>query len=375
MYLELAKRNLERAKARSVLAVVGIIIGVMAVASIGIFGNSMKQTVLERFQDQANTIVVTPKLTKGYSGIDESDYKLIQKLDHILYAIPVKDERGKIEYKDYRAFTTVYGINEEDLNLLYKPYEGSLKLKATAVVGYTLTENFGIRVGDKISVEGKTFKVSGIIEQQGMGGGINPDRAVFLSMEDFDKIYSQEGYTSIVIKAESLDFIKDVEESIDSSVNRKDEKVDIRDFQSLIQSVESSMSSMTQFLMAIAAVSLLVAGVSILNIMLMSTIERTKEIGIMRAIGAFRENVMMIFLTEAAILGLLGGLIGAILSIAGGYFIISMMGFSTAYVLDISSAIYIAEGFAVGVATAVLSGLYPAWRASRMNPIEALRYE
>ena len=132
---------------------------------------------------------------------------------------------------------------------------------------------------------------------------------------------------------------------------------------------------MTQFLMVIAAVSLLVAGVSILNIMLMSTIERTKEIGVMRAIGAFRENIIMVFPLEALILGLTCSVLGAVMSVAGGYAIISMMGFSTAYVLHPSSALYIAEGFAVGVHTAVASGLYPAWKASKLEPIEALRYE
>ncbi|WP_257640113.1 ABC transporter permease [Archaeoglobus fulgidus] len=375
MYIELAVRNLERARARSILAVVGIIIGVVAVASIGIFGNAMKQTVLERFEDQADTIVITPRYTEGYSGIEEDDFELIKRVERIEYAIAVKDERGEVEYEDRKAFLTVYGVDGDDLELLYDAYEGSIKLKGTAVVGYRLAEDFGLEVGDKISVEGKTFKVAAILEQQGMGGGINPDMAVFISMEDFDRLYDQEGYTSVIVEAESLEYIEAIEEEIDSTLNKKDEKVDIRDFESLIESVEESLNSMTQFLMAIAAVSLLVAGVSILNIMLMSTIERTKEIGVMRAIGAFRENIMVIFLLEALILGLTGSVFGAVMSVAGGYAIISMMGFSTAYVLHPSSALYIAEGFAVGVLTAVASGLYPAWKASKLEPIEALRYE
>ncbi|KUJ94412.1 MULTISPECIES: ABC transporter permease [Archaeoglobus] len=375
MYIELAVRNLERARARSILAVVGIIIGVVAVASIGIFGNAMKQTVLERFEDQADTIVITPRYTEGYSGIEEDDFELIKRVERIEYAIAVKDERGEVEYEDRKAFLTVYGVDGDDLELLYDAYEGSIKLKGTAVVGYRLAEDFGLEVGDKISVEGKTFKVAAILEQQGMGGGINPDMAVFISMEDFDRLYDQEGYTSVIVEAESLEYIEAIEEEIDSTLNKKDEKVDIRDFESLIESVEESLNSMTQFLMAIAAVSLLVAGVSILNIMLMSTIERTKEIGVMRAIGAFRENIMMVFLLEALILGLTGSVVGAVMSVAGGYAIISMMGFSTAYVLHPSSALYIAEGFAVGVHTAVASGLYPAWKASKLEPIEALRYE
>ncbi len=159
MYLELAVRNLERAKARSILAVVGIVIGVMAVASIGIFGNSMKQTVLERFEDQADTIVVTPRYTEGYSGIDEDDFKLIEKVEGVDYAIAVKDERGEIKYEDRKAFLTVYGIDEEDLDLLYDAYEGSIKLKGTAVVGYRIAEDFGLEVGDKIPLRIKPSRL------------------------------------------------------------------------------------------------------------------------------------------------------------------------------------------------------------------------
>ncbi|WP_290726007.1 ABC transporter permease [Archaeoglobus sp.] len=376
MYFELARRNLERARARSILAVVGIVIGVMAIASIGIFGNTMKQTVLERFQDEADTILILPRYTEGYSGIDEDDVELIEKVNYIDYAIALKDERGEVEYKDNKAFINIYGVkDEDDLKKLYNVYEGSIKLKGTAVIGYRVAEDFGVEVGDKVSIEDKNFKVAGVLEEQGMKAGISPDMAVFISMDDFDNLYDQEGYSLVVIEAESIAYVDTIEESIDSLINKKDEKVEIRDFQSLIESVEESMNSMTQFLMAIAAISLLVAGVSILNIMLMSTFERTKEIGVMRAIGAFKETIVLIFLMEATILGVVGSVVGAVLSLAGGYYIISMMGFSTAYILHLSSAFYISEGFVVGTVTAIASGLYPAWRASRLEPIEALRYE
>jgi len=111
------------------------------------------------------------------------------------------------------------------------------------------------------------------------------------------------------------------------------------------------MNSITRFLMAIVAVSLLVAGVGILNIMLMSTIERTREIGVMGAIGAPRKTVLFIFLTESAILGLVGSVIGAFLSYLGAFLIIS-----SNYIFDPSSAIYVLQGFSVGIMTSVLSG-------------------
>jgi putative ABC transport system permease protein len=375
MYLELAIRNLKRTKVRSSLAVVGIIIGVMAIASIGIFGNTMKQTALERFSDQARIIVVMPSNIKGFTGIAEEDFKNIERVENIEYAIPVKDDRKMVNYKESRAYVIIYGINEEDLRKLYNAYDGYIKLKGSAVVGYRLASNFGISVGEKISVGDKIYRVSGILEYQGLGGGLSPDNAVFLSMEDFDRIFEKEGYTSIVVKASSLEFVKDVEKKIDELVNRKQQKVEIRDFESLIRNVEESMNSMTRFLMAIAAVSLLVAGVGILNIMLMSTMERTREIGVMRAIGAPRKTVLFIFLTESAILGLVGSVIGAFLSYLGAFFIISSMGYSTNYIFDPSSAIYILQGLAVGIMTSILSGFYPAWKASSVEPMEALRYE
>jgi len=374
MYLELAKRNIERAKTRSILAIVGIIIGVMAVASIGIFGNSMQKSVLESFEDVADTIVVTPKYSKGFVEIEEKDIELIKKVENTEYIIPVKDERSIISFKDERAYSTIYGIREDDLKKLYDVYDGNIKLKGTAVIGYTLAKDFGLRVGSRINIAGSEFRIAGILEEEGMSFAINPDNAVFLSVDDFDKLFNK-GYTTVVVKAENLDYIDSIADNINDIVNRRDEKVEVMKLKSVLETIEESLSTMTRFLIAIAAISLLVAGVSILNIMLMSTIERTKEIGIMRAIGAYRETILKIFLMEALILGITGSIIGTILSVAGGFIIVSMMGLTTKYILDFSTAFYVVEGFAVGIFTAVASGLYPAWKASRLEPIEALKYE
>ena len=374
MYLELAKRNIERAKTRSILAIVGIIIGVMAVASIGIFGNSMQKSVLESFEDVADTIVVTPKYSKGFVEIEEKDIELIKKVENTEYIIPVKDERSIISFKDERAYSTIYGIREDDLKKLYDVYDGNIKLKGTAVIGYTLAKDFGLRVGSRINIAGSEFRIAGILEEEGMSFAINPDNAVFLSVDDFDKLFNK-GYTTVVVKAENLDYIDSIADNINDIVNRRDEKVEVMKLKSVLETIEESLSTMTRFLIAIAAISLLVAGVSILNIMLMSTIERTKEIGIMRAIGAYRETILKIFLMEALILGITGSIIGTILSVAGGFIIVSMMGLTTKYILDFSTAFYVVEGFAVGIFTAVASGLYPAWKASILEPIEALRYE
>jgi putative ABC transport system permease protein len=374
MYPELARRNLERAKTRSILAVVGIIIGVMAVASIGIFGNSMQKSVLERFEDIADTIIVNPKQSKGFTEIEEDDIELIRKIENTEYVVPAKDEKEIVSFKDRKTYSTIYGISEDDLEKLYEVYEGGIKLKGSVVVGYSLAEDLDLRVGNRITIAGSEFRIAGIFEEEGTSFAVNPDNAVFLSVDDFDKLFDKD-YSMVVVKAESLDYIDSIASSIDSIVNKREEKVEVMKLESILETIEDALSTMNNFLIAIAAVSLLVAGVSILNIMLMSTVERTKEIGVMRAIGAYRETILKIFLMEALILGVVGSVAGAVLSIAGGFAIVSMMGLTTKYILDISTALYIAEGFAVGVFTAVASGLYPAWKASKLEPIEALRYE
>lgn len=143
----------------------------------------------------------------------------------------------------------------------------------------------------------------------------------------------------------------------------------------ILELISEAFNQINLFLMAIASVSLLVAGVSILNIMLMSTIERTKEIGIMRAIGAHRITVLKIFLLEALILGLIGSLIGSLLSIIAGYGINSLILGETKYVFQLATLGYVFLGFSIGVFTSLVSGLYPAWKASRLEPIDALRFE
>ena len=158
-------------------------------------------------------------------------------------------------------------------------------------------------------------------------------------------------------------------------MNLKEERIEIFEMKSILERIDEVFNQINMFLMAIAGISLLVAGVSILNIMLMSTIERTKEIGIMRAIGARRSVILKIFLLEAAILGVAGSVVGAILSIAGGYLITKLIVGDVTAIFSTTTIIFALEGFSFGVFTALVSGLYPAWRAANLEPIEALRFE
>ncbi|MCX6683287.1 MAG: FtsX-like permease family protein, partial [Methanoregula sp.] len=142
-----------------------------------------------------------------------------------------------------------------------------------------------------------------------------------------------------------------------------------------METIFSAFGQITTFVSAIGGISMLVAGVSILNIMMMSVTERIKEIGIMRSIGAQRKEVMSMFLYEALILGVVGSLIGGAMSLIGGYAISSVLLQTTKYLFVASSLIHIVYGMSFGIVISLICGIYPAWRAANLNPIDALRHE
>ena len=373
MYLQMAIRNLGRAKVRSVLAAVGVIIGVTAIASIGIFGESLKNAVMENFKDLANEVIITPSRTYGYSLIDERTLVKLKKSPYISEIIPVRSEIAEVLAKK-RTLSTVYGLSERDVTSMFEADSGKIALGGRAVVGKNLAELLELRVGSRIYVNGQTFKVSAILEEEGARFDINPNYAVIISQEDFERLFG-DGYSMVIVKVKKIEDVSKFKEYVESRINYKERVVDVFEMKTILESIERAFAQINLFLMAIAGVSLLVAGVSILNVMLMSTIERTKEIGILRAIGAQRSDVLKIFLYEALILGVFGSVIGAALSFVAGYGITNLIVGKTEYVFSLSSAMYAVFGLLFGIFTALISGLYPAYRASKLDPIVALRFE
>ncbi|HUW86247.1 MAG TPA: FtsX-like permease family protein, partial [Methanoregula sp.] len=211
--------------------------------------------------------------------------------------------------------------------------------------------------------------------ERGMAFDVSTDYAIVVTKDWFDQTYNRNDYDKVVVKVKNLDDLPVVKTAIENQLNKRDKIVDVVDTRKTMETLFEAFGQITAFVSAIGGISMLVAGVSILNIMMMSVTERIKEIGIMRSIGAQRKEVMSMFLYEALILGVVGSLIGGIMSLLGGYVISSVLIQTTKYLFVPSSLIYIVYGVSFGIVISLICGIYPAWRAANLNPIDALRHE
>jgi len=230
---------------------------------------------------------------------------------------------------------------------------------------------------------GESIRVSGVLAERGLAFDINPDYAVVVTDGWYESHFgAKDTYPLVIVQVGDVDRIDAVKEAIESRINRREEVVDVSDSREMLGQYEEIYDQITVFLLGIGGIALVVAAVNILNVMYISVTERIREIGVMRSIGVLRREVLWMFLYEAAILGVIGSVIGGILSTAFGYLIsvifIEVTTAGTTFgenftVFDLSAVGYIVFGMVFGIATSIAAGFYPAWRASQLAPIDAMR--
>jgi putative ABC transport system permease protein len=393
IFFDLSIRSVRLNFLRSLLASIGIVIGVVAISSMGMLGANMQLSVTEQLSAGVNTIIITsdtvrmgdiPGSPSSSSGITKTRLNEIRSAAVPNVVIPLLRTSTQFTIGSRDGRGSLYGMDPDDILRFLTIAEGdTIRGESDAVVGSNIATNFNLKIGTRIKIGDSddqsrpTVRVSGILPQRGMTtDGVNTDNAIIVSDTWFTSHFSdKDNYDQVNVIVKNVDTISEVEAAIDKKVNRNKEVIRITDASSRLTSISSTLGTITTFILAIGSISLVVAAVSIFNVMMMSVNERVQEIGILLSIGTERGEVRRMFVYEAFILGIIGAVVGGICSLVIGYSVVGAMIGNTSYFFLPASILYVPYGMLIGCIVCVLSGLYPAWRASNMDPIEALRNE
>lgn len=403
MYKEsflMAWASLVANKLRSLLTMLGIIIGVAAVIALVSIGNGVKQDIEDSISSLgSNLLVVMPGAPRtpgvrpsqgSMKSLKISDYEAIAKLEGVKAASPMTNGSYVVIYQNKNWTTSVAGVNSnfQDVNNWtmtsgrFFSDKNVQNRERVAVVGQTVVKNLFADedpVGKEIRVKNIPFRVIGVLKSKGNGTmGNDQDDTVLIpyttSMERVEGIdYLRRVYV-VAKDDEGIDRLQaDIENLLRVRHNIKDTNLDdfnIQNMKSIMETVAQTTGTFTLFLGAVAAISLVVGGIGIMNIMLVSVTERTREIGVRKALGATYSVIVTQFLIEAVVISLMGGFIGIAFGIGASKVIGMVSGMST-----VVSVPTIIMSFAFSMAIGLIFGIYPARKAAKLNPIDALHYE
>jgi len=367
----MARRNLSRNRLRSGLAALGIVIGVLAIASLGIFGNVLQLSATNELGSIGNQVIVSPASDTGAEALDGRQLGTIERVAQGRgEVVPLKTGGAVVRATGTTTFAQLYGTS--DPGALFSASSGDLpeRHRQGAILGPDVAESLGVGVGSTVEIEGNSYRVIAVLAETDAITPIRPDTAVVLPEEQF----VQDRYSQVVVQADSPEDATAVAGGVRERLNARTQQVSVFELSSILDTISEFFALLNAFLLGLASISLVVAGVSIFNVMLMSTTERREEIGVLRAVGVQKADVLRTLLVEAAMLGVVGGLVGALLSalLALGLELF-VAEISMDVILVPGNAFYLVGAFAFGVLVALASGLYPAWKAANERPVEALR--
>ncbi len=404
-----ALRSLAANKLRSALTMLGIIIGVAAVITLLAVGQGVESFVRAQFESIGTYVlfVIPGQLEEGLPSarnrsphpLTMGDARALQdpiRAPSVQRVAPVLQKSARASYRKKEIVAQILGVTPDYFTIRNWPAVEGRLFTEEEVAGHTRVATIGTLVRDRLFRDidpiGKTirinnvpFKVIGVMEEKGGGGFGSEDLRVFVPITTAQtRLFRGRTYrgdyvvSAILVSAVSEEAMEDAAQEITQILR---ERHDIRyldedDFtvinqKDLINIFGDITRVLTIFLGAIAAISLIVGGIGIMNIMLVSVTERTREIGLRKAVGARRRDILLQFLIEAVILSLIGGFVGIMLGVAGAFLVSQFAGDFQARVTI--EAVALATGFSAAVG--LFFGIYPATRAARLHPIEALRYE
>jgi len=401
---KIAIRAIEANKMRSVLTSLGIIIGVAAVIILLSIGNGTQQSIQNEMRSMGTNLIMIRSGASTSGGarmgrgsqptLKNGDADAIQeKINAINLAVPVVNDSGQLVYGSTNWSTSIVGTDNryfeiKEWDLAYGRFfseNDNRTANKVVILGQTVaTELFGDvdPLGKTIRIKNLPFVVIGTLTARGQSGpGQDQDDMVYIPLSTAQKKVSGTQFPDMVnqlmLQARTAEDTYTSQEEIKALLRQrhnlginKDDDFTIMNFTQFMEMMQNSSQTMTIFLGFIASISLIVGGIGIMNIMLVSVTERTREIGIRMAIGAKSWDIRLQFLMEALILSLIGGLIGVLCGIAG-VFILPKITSITA----VLSTFYVLLPFGFSGIVGLIFGFFPAYKASLLNPINALRYE
>ena len=397
----MALTSLMANKLRSLLTMLGIIIGVGAVIALVSVGMGVRSNVTNSIASLgSNMLIISPGASRkggvrGAAGsrktLKYDDAKAIkQKIKNIDYVSPTVSSSYQVVYGNNNWNTSVQGVTPEFMairslsisNGSFITENDLTKRQRVAVIGTTVASNLfedKNPVGQNIRINNQPFKVVGLLESKGQSSmGQDQDDMIYIPLTTaMERMLGITYVQSINVQVSDQSKMDQVQSEVEKLlkqrhhiVGTKEADFTVRNLTSLMETVTQSTTMLTLLLGAIAGISLLVGGIGIMNIMMVSVTERTREIGIRKALGATFMNIMTQFLIESMVLSVIGGIIGIGLGCAASTIIAKVGSFHTVITL-----LPIVVSFLFSVGIGLFFGLYPARKAAKLDPIEALRYE
>lgn len=399
--LKMAWRSLAANKLRTFLTMLGVIIGVTSVIALVSVGMGVKKNVVDSISRLgSNMLIISPGSPnrggpRGAAGsittLTYDDAEAIkEKIKHVAFVSPTVQGSYQVVYGHENWNTTVTGVVPEYVSiqslelksgLFFSEHDVDVRNRV-AVIGSTVATNLFESVnpvGKKIRIGNAPYTIIGVLESKGQSaGGMDQDDVVLIPLTTAqERLVGITHVRNINVQVDESDNMDEVQSNIEKLLRQRhrirtgaEDDFNVRNMTSIMETMSSTTTMITLLLGAIAGISLIVGGVGIMNITLASVTERTREIGIRKAIGATYSNIMLQFLIESTMISILGGIVGIVIGIGAAQAISKFGNFTT-----VISGLSIAASFGFALFVGIFFGMLPARKAARLDPIDALRYE